>query len=78
MAYEGPFFLGILLVLLGVFLWGMRRTRSRDDTRGGATTTSLLRRYAAFESEENALLVPVFLVLGTIGIVFGAIGLLSS
>ena len=61
------------LVALGAIFWVTNRS-----VRGADRDAPLLRRYAAFEAEENSLLVPVFLVLGVVGLVIGVVGTLLS
>ena len=73
MNYEVVFAFGIGVTVLAGIFWGTNRR-----LRGTPRDSSLLRRYAAFESEENALLGPIFLGLGVIALLVGGVGALLS
>lgn len=71
MNFAALFALSIGLLVLSAIFWVTARS-----LRGTDRGASELRRYAAFEAEENSLLVPIFMVLGGIGAVVGGIGML--
>ena len=73
MNYEIVFAFGIGLTVLAGIFWGTSR-----GLRGTTRDASLFKRYAAFESEENALLVPIFLALGVLAMIVGGVGTLLS
>jgi Na+-transporting methylmalonyl-CoA/oxaloacetate decarboxylase gamma subunit len=68
-AFLGP---GLFLLTLAVILWVMGAITSRNRPR------SEMGRYAAFEAEENKLLVPILAVLGLIGTGIGVWGYLYA
>ena len=68
---------GVALILLASVFWLTRRSLPQAGTRPPAGQ-SLLRRYAAFEAEENGLLAIPFFVIGAIALAIGAIGLLVT
>ncbi|MDQ4145127.1 MAG: hypothetical protein M3198_15580 [Actinomycetota bacterium] len=78
MQFEGLLAFGMLLVSLAAILRLLQRAFPESRSPVRKDEQPLIRRYLAFESAENGLLVVPFLIVGTGGIVVGGAGLLLS
>ena len=64
------------MMIVGAALWLLRRRFPESKAPNRSREQSLFSRYVSFEAAENALLAIPFLVIGAIGLVAGAVGLL--